>query len=331
MTSGGSGPTVTVGIPVFNGERFISHAIESVLAQTFADYELLISDNASLDDTARICTEFAANDVRIKFVQQEKNRGPYWNLRFVTERAAGQLLVWLAHDDAMHDRFIEECVAYLDRNSRVVMVSTDFRIVDESGDQICTEILRTMREDIPWARRCSQFFHYPVFSNVFYSFYGMMRTDVCKRILSSIKEPKYMSQIELPVLARLAVTGEISSLPMVLRDYRRSDYFSLSLREEFSIEKIHVGEEPHPDKAHVSIDNRSGGCPAVLELFAGSQDRRAAQSRRVLLREVDRNRPGTTTITTMMLSESTHGLLQTLRNSRDAHRFERESRPELAA
>ena len=54
----------------------------------------------------------------------------------MTQRAAGRLLVWLAHDDAMHDRFIEECVAYLDRNSRVVMVSADFRIVDESGDQI---------------------------------------------------------------------------------------------------------------------------------------------------------------------------------------------------
>jgi glycosyltransferase involved in cell wall biosynthesis len=214
-------PAVTVGIPVFNGARFIRQAIESVLAQTFTDYELLISDNASVDDTAAICGEFAANDRRIRFVQQEKNRGPFWNLKFVTDRATGRLLVWLAHDDALHRLFIEECVAYLDRNPRAVIVTGDFRIVDESGNQVDMEILRSIREDIPWVQRCSQFFHYPIFSNVFYAFYGMMRADDCRTALSRIKEPKYMSQIELPVLSRLATVGEITSLPTVLRDYRR--------------------------------------------------------------------------------------------------------------
>jgi glycosyltransferase involved in cell wall biosynthesis len=217
----GSSPTVTVGIPVFNGARFIRQAIESVLAQSFTDFELLISDNASVDGTAAICGEYAANDGRIKFVQQEKNQGPFWNLKFVTERATGRLLVWLAHDDALHRLFIEECVAYLDRNPRAVMVSGDFRIVDESGNQIDMEVLHTIREEIPWARRCSQFFHYPIFSNVFYAFYGMTRADACRSVLSGVKEPRYMSQIELPVLARLATIGEITSLPTALRDYRR--------------------------------------------------------------------------------------------------------------
>jgi glycosyltransferase involved in cell wall biosynthesis len=214
-------PTVTVGIPVFNGARFIRQAIESVLAQTFTDYELLISDNASVDSTAAICGEYAAHDSRIKFVQQEKNQGPFWNLKFVTEQATGRLLVWLAHDDALHRQFIEECVAYLDRNPRAVVVSSDFRIVDESGDQVDMEILQTIREDIPWVRRCSQFFHYPIFSNVFYAFYGMIRADACRTVLGRVKVPRYMSQIELPVLARLATMGEITSLPAVLRDYRR--------------------------------------------------------------------------------------------------------------
>jgi len=216
-----SRPTVTVGIPVFNGARFIRQAIESVLAQSFTDFELLISDNASTDSTAAICGEYAVNDRRINFVQQEKNHGPFWNLKFVTERATGRLLVWLAHDDALHRLFIEECVAYLDRNPRAVMVSGDFRIVDESGNQVELEILQSIREGIPWVQRCSQFFHYPIFSNVFYAFYGMTRADVCRTVLSRVKEPRYMSQIELPVLARLATMGEIASLPTVLRDYRR--------------------------------------------------------------------------------------------------------------
>jgi glycosyltransferase involved in cell wall biosynthesis len=248
VSSGSSRPAVTVGIPVFNGERFIRQAIESVLAQTFTDFELLISDNASVDGTAAICNEIAANDRRIKFVQQENNRGPFWNLKFVTERATGSLLVWLAHDDALHRLFIEECVAYLDRNPRAVVVSGDFRIVDESGNPVDMEILQTIREDIPWARRCSQFFHYPIFSNVFYAFYGMMRVDACRTALSRIKEPKYMSQIELPVLSRLATMGEITSLPTVLRDYRRvstslyhSEVDSLSRKSIFARSIIQIG------------------------------------------------------------------------------------------
>jgi glycosyltransferase involved in cell wall biosynthesis len=214
-------PTVTVGIPVFNGARFIRQAIESVLAQTFTDYELLISDNASVDGTAAICGEYAACDRRIKFFQQERNLGPFKNLKFVTDRATGGLLVWLAHDDALDRLFLEECVTYLNRNPRAVVVSGDFRIVDESGNQVDMEILKTIRENIPWVQRCSQFFHYPIFSNVFYAFYGMIRADACKTVLSRVKEPRYMSQIELPVLARLATMGEITSLPTVVRDYRR--------------------------------------------------------------------------------------------------------------
>ena len=241
-------PTVTVGIPVFNGARFVRQAIESVLAQTFTDYELLISDNASSDGTAAICGEYVASDRRIKLVQQEKNLGPFQNLKFVTERAAGRLLVWLAHDDALHRLFIEECVAYLDRNPRAVMVSGDFRIVDESGNQLDMEILRTIRGDIPWVRRCSQFFHYPIFSNVFYAFYGMIRTDACRSVLNTIKEPRYMSQIELPVLARLATMGEITSLPTVLRDYRRvstslyhSEMNSLSRKSTYARSITQIG------------------------------------------------------------------------------------------
>jgi len=245
---GSSRPTVTVGIPVFNGARFIRQAIESVLAQTFTDFELLISDNASVDGTAAICGEFAANDKRVKFVQQDRNRGPFWNLKFVTERATGGLLVWLAHDDALHRQYIEECVAYLDRNPRAVIVSGDFRIVDESGNQIDMEKLQTIREDIPWAQRCSQFFRYPIFSNVFYAFYGMIRAEACRAAMNSIKEPKYMSQIELPVLSRLATMGEITSLPTVLRDYRRvstslyhSEMNSLSRKSTYARSIIQAG------------------------------------------------------------------------------------------
>ena len=128
------------------------------------------------------------------------------------------------------------------------MVSGDFRIVDESGNQVEMEILQAIREDIPWGQRCSQFFHYPIFSNVFYAFYGVIRADACKIVLSRVKEPRYMSQIELPVLARLATMGEITSLPTVLRDYRRvstslyhSEMNSLSRKSIFARSFMQTG------------------------------------------------------------------------------------------
>ena len=76
-------PKISVGIPVYNGEKFIRKSIESVLRQTYRNFELIISDNASTDSTSDICTEFLTKDSRIKFVRQDKNMGPIWNFNFV--------------------------------------------------------------------------------------------------------------------------------------------------------------------------------------------------------------------------------------------------------
>ena len=215
-------PAVTVGIPVFNGEAYISEAIDSVLAQTFRDIEILISDNASTDATPAICAAYAAKAAgRIRFVRQAENRGPFWNLKFVTDEARGGLLVWLAHDDSLEATYLEQCVQRLSANPRSVSVSSDFRIIDGQGGQICIKTLDRIRENITWRRRCPVFFEYPIYTDEFFCFYGVMRTEAAKSVMNALKEPRYMSQIELPVLARLAAKGEISSFPGALRNYRR--------------------------------------------------------------------------------------------------------------
>jgi len=213
-------PTVTVGMPVFNGERHIRQAIESVLTQSHEDFELLISDNASTDGTAAICSEYAARDRRIRLVEHDKNRGAYWNFRFVTANAKGTFLLWLAHDDALERRCIEESVLHLRENSQTVVVCGDVRVIDDSGEQIDIEALDTIRDSIDWQRRCSEFYKYPI-SNVLFSTYGMMRTNACREVLAGVKPRKQMAQFELPILARFAAKGQISSLPVVLRSYRR--------------------------------------------------------------------------------------------------------------
>jgi glycosyltransferase involved in cell wall biosynthesis len=214
-------PFVTVGMPVFNGERFIAKAIESVLLQTFSNFELLISDNASTDKTATICLGYAATEPRIKFIKQKSNYGPFHNLRYVTEHAVGTLFVWLAHDDVLSDRYLEKCLDQIQKNERSVLVSTDFRIIDEAGDQIGIESLRSIRASISWERRRIEFFRYPIYSNVFYCVYGVVKTEVIRSVMQQLKAAEYISQFELPVLARLAVCGEILSFPEVLREYRR--------------------------------------------------------------------------------------------------------------
>jgi glycosyltransferase involved in cell wall biosynthesis len=222
MNEEADGPAVTVGIPVFNGEAYIREAVESVMAQTYRDFEILISDNASTDATPAICAAYAAKFAgRIRFFRHSENRGPFWNLKFVTDEAHGRLLVWLAHDDSLEATYLAECVRRLAANPRSVSVSSDFRIIDSHGAQICIKTLDRIRENITWRRRCPVFFQYPIYTDEFFCFYGMMRTDAAKSVMSSCKEPRYMSQIELPVLARLAAKGEISSFPGVLRNYRR--------------------------------------------------------------------------------------------------------------
>src|SRR4030066_62015 len=87
-------PTVSIGMPVYNGEPYIRAALESLLAQTFTDFELIISDNASTDATESICREYAARDSRIDYVRHEKNQGASANFQFVLDQARGEFFIW---------------------------------------------------------------------------------------------------------------------------------------------------------------------------------------------------------------------------------------------
>src|SRR5438270_1690210 len=101
---------VAIGMPVWNGEAFLSEAIESILAQTYGDFELVISDNASTDATAEICRSYAQRDARIRYIRQEKNIGANSNYNGVFRRSSGEYFKWAAHDDVLAPEFIYECV-----------------------------------------------------------------------------------------------------------------------------------------------------------------------------------------------------------------------------
>ena len=106
----GPAPAVSIGLPVHNGERYIRQAVESVLAQTWSDWELIISDNGSTDATEAICTAYAAGDSRIRYYRYETNFGAAWNYNHVLSQACGPYFKWLAHDDVILPNYLAKCL-----------------------------------------------------------------------------------------------------------------------------------------------------------------------------------------------------------------------------
>jgi glycosyltransferase involved in cell wall biosynthesis len=126
-------PTVSVGLPVFNGEPFIAEAIDSILAQTFEDFELVISDNASTDRTQEICLAYAEKDDRVRYVRNRDNLGAAYNYNQTFHLSSGRYFKWAAHDDVMLPDFLERCVVALDGDPSVVVSYARWATIDEAG------------------------------------------------------------------------------------------------------------------------------------------------------------------------------------------------------
>ena len=129
-----SPPKVSIGLPVFNGEEYLREAVESVLAQSFADFELLISDNASTDATPEICREFADADRRVRYLRNESNLGASRNWNKVFEMATGKYFKWLAHDDILGRDLLAKTVHVLDSDRSVVLCYPGAARIDERGE-----------------------------------------------------------------------------------------------------------------------------------------------------------------------------------------------------
>ena len=127
-------PRLSVGLPVYNGENFLAASIESVLRQSFTDFELIISDNGSTDRTQEICTRFAATDPRVRYHRRDTNGGGAWNFNRVFELSKGSLFKWQAHDDVCLPGMFQRCVDTFDRApSSVVVVYPRTELIDEAG------------------------------------------------------------------------------------------------------------------------------------------------------------------------------------------------------
>lgn len=113
-------PVVTVGIPVFNGDKFLHKRLDSILSQSFKNFQIIISDNASQDKTQEICEEYARKDSRILYTRQESNMGALKNFQFVLDNAESEFFVWAAVDDIWDENFLSKNIAILQSRDEVV-------------------------------------------------------------------------------------------------------------------------------------------------------------------------------------------------------------------
>jgi len=200
---------ITIGMPVFNGENFISEAIESILAQSFENFELLISDNASTDRTAEISRAYAARDSRVRYCRNRENRGASYNFNRLVRLARGRYFKWAAHDDTLAPEFLDRCIQVLDREPDVVLCYTRTRAIDARGNAIRDFNLGLdLSHPLPQVRfhRCLCRAHSLV------EVFGLIRTDALRRTLRIGNFPSSDRILE----AELALLGRFHEVPETL-------------------------------------------------------------------------------------------------------------------
>ena len=163
-------PKISIGMPIYNAEQFLSEAIESILSQSFSDFELIISDNASTDNTRDICISYANKDNRIRYLCQIKNIGAWSNFQYVLAQSKADYFMWAAHDDVKSSDYLELNYTFLSQNSDYVASTCPNRYSANHKD-----VSFSINESDSF-KRYVKFFDYCWFSHGI--FYSLIRKNV---------------------------------------------------------------------------------------------------------------------------------------------------------
>lgn len=202
-------PRVSIGMPIYDGEKYLSEALDSLLSQTFSDLEVVISDNASTDGTERICKDYQTKDPRIRYYRNEKNLGAAWNFNKVLTLSSTQYFKWAATDDLCAPDFLEKCIAVLDRDPSVILAYTKTSYIDENSD-LFDRITFRLRSDSP--RVHQRFCDLVCVSHDCVAIFGVFRREVLKK--TSLFR-NYVSSDRV-LLAELSLCGKFFEVPELL-------------------------------------------------------------------------------------------------------------------
>lgn len=126
-------PRISIGMPVYNGEKYLVEAIQTLLDQTYEDFEFLISDNASTDSTEAICRDFATKDKRIRYIRNPVNLGAAANHNRLIQQARGEFFKLASDDDKHSPEFLKRCISALDSDPAAVLCYSRSIEIDEFG------------------------------------------------------------------------------------------------------------------------------------------------------------------------------------------------------
>jgi glycosyltransferase involved in cell wall biosynthesis len=176
--NGGRVPRVSIGLPVYNGESQLPHALDSLLAQSLEDFEVVISDNASTDATETICRDYAARDSRIRYHRGETNRGAAWNFNHVLAISGGRYFKWASSNDIHAPHYLSRCVEILEARSEVVLCYPKSRLIDEEG-----AVLRDYEDNLhlPWPEPARRFAAFRERVSLCNAIFGLIRPEILRR------------------------------------------------------------------------------------------------------------------------------------------------------
>jgi glycosyltransferase involved in cell wall biosynthesis len=207
-------PKVSVGLPVYNGELFLEDLLDSLLDQTYKDFELVISDNASDDRTPEICESYVSENRHFRYYRNEKNLGAAYNFNRTFKLSSGEYFKWVAYDDVYAPTHLEKCLEILDQVPSVVLSYPKTIIIDEKGKKICDyEDNLDLCSSRPH-KRLRQFLHKPPGCN---PVYGLMRA----KVLGETQLMGGYESADYNLLAEMCLRGEFYEVPEPLF-YRRS-------------------------------------------------------------------------------------------------------------
>ncbi|MBR6422529.1 glycosyltransferase [bacterium] len=201
-------PLLSVLMPVFNSERFIAEAIESILNQTFKDFEFLILDDASTDKSFEIINDFENKDSHIKVFQNEKNLGVVESRNKLINLSQGKYITWLDSDDiALKTRFEEE-IKFLENHPEIGLVGANTIIIDENSEKIGIWLFETE----PQKLKIELFFHSPFLSS------SVMIRKSC--LPQNFYDPRFPVAEDFDLYSKISEHSDAANIPKFLVKYR---------------------------------------------------------------------------------------------------------------
>ncbi len=222
-------PRVSIGLPVYNGARFLAETLDCHLAQTYRDFELIISDNGSTDETEAICRAYADRDARIRYYRSPENRGASWNYNRVFHLSRGEYFKWSSHDDLLAPTYVERCVDVLDQAPSIVVCYPKTTIIDENGSIVREYDDRLNLSEPTPHERARHLVRTIIMANPAFS---MMRSSALRhtRLLDSFVSSDYV------LLFELALLGEFREIPEPL--FFRREHPAMSRHANIGPEQV---------------------------------------------------------------------------------------------